>query len=44
LQAEGHKLQHLDRGIPLSELEAEPVSANAYLGAWGIVEALRGGA
>ncbi len=44
LQAAGHKLTHLDRGIPLSELEAEPVSANVYLGAWGIVEALARGA
>ncbi len=44
LQAAGHKLSHLDRGLPLSELDAEPVSANVYLGAWGIVEALRGGA
>lgn len=44
LQEAGHPLTHLDRGIPLSELDAEPVSANVYLGAWGIVEALRGGA
>jgi len=44
LQAAGHPLAHLDRGIPLSALDAEPVTANAYLGAWGIVQALRGGA
>ncbi len=44
LQRAGHTLTHLDRGIPLSDLDAEPVSANVYLGAWGIVEALEGGA
>ncbi len=44
LQERGHPLAHLDRGVPLRELDAEPVSANAYLGAWGIVEALRRGA
>lgn len=36
----GHELAHLDRGVPLSSSGIEPVSANAYLGAWGIVEAL----
>lgn len=41
LQAAGHQLAHLDRGIPLSDLDVKPVSANVYLGAWGIVEALR---
>src|SRR4051812_35633537 len=40
LQAAGHELKHLDTGRPLSELQAMTVSANAYLGAWGIVEAL----
>lgn len=44
LQAAGHKLAHLDRGLPLASLESEPVSANVYLGAWGIVEALERGA
>ncbi len=44
LQRKGHALTHMDRGIPLSELEAPVLSANAYLGAWGIVEALAGGA
>src|SRR6185437_6038872 len=29
---------------PLSELKAPPLTANAYLGAWGIVEALSHGA
>jgi hypothetical protein len=44
LQAAGHKLKHLDTGKPLRELKAKPLSANAYLGAWGIVEALNQGA
>jgi hypothetical protein len=44
LLAAGHPLAHLDRGVPLAELDAEPVTANAYLGAWGIVEALNRGA
>jgi hypothetical protein len=44
LQAQGHDLAHMDTGQPLRELEAKPVTANAYLGSWGIVEALEGGA
>ncbi len=44
LQRKGHDLAHLDRGVPLSTLDAEPVSANAYLGAWGIAHALGEGA
>ncbi|HEX3726092.1 MAG TPA: acyclic terpene utilization AtuA family protein [Pirellulales bacterium] len=40
----GHALKNLDTGRPLSELRAKPLSANAYLGAWGIVEALKQGA
>lgn len=44
LQEAGHPLTHLDRGVALADLDAEPVSANAYLGAWGIVGALEGGA
>lgn len=40
----GHELKHLDTGRPLSALMATPLSANAYLGAWGIVEALNRGA
>jgi hypothetical protein len=44
LQAAGHELRHLDTGRPLSELQAMTVSANAYLGGWGIVEALAAGA
>src|SRR5262245_35937378 len=44
LQAQGIELRHLDKGTPLSTLAAQVVTANAYLGAWGIVEALRRGA
>lgn len=36
-----HHLTHLDTGAPLT---GEPVSANAYLGGWGIAAALAGGA
>jgi acyclic terpene utilization AtuA family protein len=44
LQARGVELRHLDKGIPLAALEKQVVTANAYLGAWGIVEALKRGA
>src|SRR5262245_9529154 len=44
LEARGCALAHLDRGIPLREIPSPPVSANAYLGGWGIAEALRRGA
>ncbi|MBY8863431.1 DUF1446 domain-containing protein [Nocardia sp. CA2R105] len=44
LQAAGHSLHHLDKGMTLSESGAEPVSANAYLGGWGITAALARGA
>lgn len=44
LQAQGHALRNIDTGRALAELEAQPLSANAYLGAWGIVEALNRGA
>lgn len=44
LESAGHPLAHLDRGAPLAEIPSPPVSANVYLGAWGIVEALRRGA
>src|SRR3989475_9097350 len=44
LQARGVDLRHLDKGIPLAALDRQVVTANAYLGAWGIVEALRRGA
>jgi hypothetical protein len=42
--ADGLELRHMDSGRKLSDLEVEPITANVYLGAWGIVEALRAGA
>ncbi len=44
LQARGERLAHLDKGVPLDTLRAPVLSANAYLGAWGIVAALERGA
>lgn len=44
LQRSGHELRHADTGLRLAEAPSEPVTANVYLGAWGIVEALRAGA
>ena len=44
LLAEGHDLAHLDTGRALADAGVEPVSANAYLGSWAIVEALGAGA
>jgi hypothetical protein len=44
LVAAGHVLPHLDTGQALSDAGVRPVSANAYLGAWGITEALAAGA
>jgi hypothetical protein len=44
LQAAGHRLAHLDSGVALAEAGVRPVSANAYLGGWGIAEALAAGA
>jgi hypothetical protein len=44
LQAAGHELANLDTGRKLGEAGLEPVTANAYLGGWGIAEALGGGA
>ncbi len=44
LLEQGVELRHLDKDIPLRALKSQLVTANAYLGAWGIVEALRRGA
>ncbi len=44
LQALGHPLSHLDSGAALSDWPYEPLTANAYLGGWGIARALDEGA
>jgi hypothetical protein len=44
LLARGHLLRNLDTGRPLTDVRARVQSANAYLGAWPVVEALRRGA
>jgi len=44
LIAAGHALNHLDDGRPLAEVRSRAVSANAYLGAKPIAEALQLGA
>jgi Acyclic terpene utilisation family protein AtuA len=40
LQAAGHPLAHLDTGANLADAGSGPVTANAYLGGWGIAAAL----
>jgi hypothetical protein len=42
--AAGHELKHLDTGLPFASLDRGAVTANAYLGGWGIKEALDCGA
>ena len=44
LLAAGHALNHLDSGEPLSSIREKVVSANAYLGAKPIADALKHGA
>jgi hypothetical protein len=44
LRAAGEPLAHLDTGKPLAATGVAPVTANAYLGAWGIAAALEAGA
>jgi hypothetical protein len=44
LRAGGEAFTHLDRGLPLSTLSLPIVTANAYLGGWGIATALERGA
>ena len=44
LMQEGEELAHLDSGRALESLESEVMSANAYLGGYSTVEALRRGA
>ncbi len=40
LQEKGESFTHLDKGISLKDANAQPITANAYLGCWGIAEAL----
>ncbi|MCP4110008.1 MAG: DUF1446 domain-containing protein [Desulfobacteraceae bacterium] len=44
LQEQGETLTHMDKGISLKDAGAHTISANAYLGGWGIAEALEQGA
>lgn len=44
LQAEGYRLENMDTGEPLASSGVIPVTANAYLGGWGIARALELGA
>jgi hypothetical protein len=44
LRPAGHCLPHLTSGEPLSSWPHQPLTANAYLGGFGIARALRGGA
>ena len=44
LQQAGHSLRHLTSGEPLSSWSHQPLTANAYLGAFGIARALEQGA
>ena len=44
LIARGHTLANLDTGEPITAVRDKVLSANAYLGAWPVVDALRQGA
>jgi Acyclic terpene utilisation family protein AtuA len=44
LQQAGHSLRHLTSGEPLSSWPHQPLTANAYLGGFGIARALHDGA
>jgi len=44
LQATGHPFLHVDTGHALADRHVTPLTANAYLGGWGIAEALGAGA
>jgi hypothetical protein len=41
LQEMGEPFTHLDKGIDLKDAKGSPITANAYLGCWGIAEALK---
>lgn len=44
LQEKGEAFIHLDKGISLKDAGGMPISANAYMGGWGVAEALSQGA
>ncbi len=44
LQGKGEDFRHLDKGLALKDSRSMPITANAYLGGWGIAEALTQGA
>jgi len=44
LAGQGEAFVNIDKGVPLSESSNKVLTANAYLGAWGIKEALDRGA
>jgi hypothetical protein len=44
LRAAGHEFTNLDTGLPLAKADLPVVTANAYLGGWGIAAALEAGA
>jgi len=44
LQVQGEEFTHMDKGIALKDSRMVTISANAYLGCWGIVKALQEGA
>lgn len=44
LQEQGESFAHLDKGVPLKEAGGMPITANAYLGGWGVAKALKEGA
>jgi len=44
LQETGETFTHMDKGVALKDGGVLPISANAYLGSWGIVKALNQGA
>jgi hypothetical protein len=44
LTEQGERFDNIDKGVPLAASGNEPLTANAYLGGWGIKEALDQGA
>jgi hypothetical protein len=44
LQDKGELFTHMDKGTHLKDASAQTISANAYIGCWGIAEALSRGA